>query len=772
MLERNHEIKNLRQDLHSQFPRESFWDLVTGIKDRNWNAVIQDLYKIQDAYTPEAIESGILDRSLHFQKFQLSITGNILHLMLLYQAPEEVYDAFLPMLGNRKTTFLNTAALDTKNTAQYLPVEIAVQSKNQTALTFLLSNGADANPSTSTSLLSKACLRNQFPDDKLDSISQLIQKFGGSLRQTDFQDSLGIDKYISLRQLRVECSIAGWNLVGADLCGTDLSTAQGIEYSELSGAVYSPTTKLPDELHPVSLQMSRAIFDRMSGDFVHPSQFDLYIARNHNLTKTSYKKFHKTYGDGVRSTGFSGYQRRRLITESYREPKYIDPEPLINLLPGIQNRRDALDFVKVLMRMEKGLDDVYYYSRRNQTAGVHPMEPEWMAMLSMLDTKDPVIINALTRCLTGQTQWISLGSIPRHAIRIPTVKTWGQGGRRSLSFKTRKYLARSLRDPDFGLKLPSVLEEFGYNIILRDSDKDHTNKAGKRRKGLGIGSVLSPERIATLAATPTDVAHTGIKEFHPYTYIESRHGYDMVSVPELGTLIIRNSSRDFGRDRLKYTVAYSDRSIASPGFKNEIKYFNRDTYGRFFVSIFNKGLARKTNPAPERITQLLGHLLHEETCFNKWLFDTDPDTAFEKSPFDNTQVVIGGYRAEGFKKYLEMAESLFRTYPEGDTALAFTFLPKGQIPYTGNTFPTNVETFISDPDYYGGEPRGAIAELDYLPITPKRLELLKKLSESDILSGAFVDELDQEGILYFIQVAGFEQHGIPSLTEIWKNEMW
>src|SRR5690606_6263896 len=68
----------------------------------------------------------------------------------------------------------------------------------------------------------------------------------------------------------------------------------------------------------------------------------------------------------------------------------------------------------------------------------------------------------------------------------------------------------------------------------------------------------------------------------PDTFIEFRQGYYLISEPQLGTLLIRNSSPLFGRDLFDHPAYYSRRGIDNGFSRQALLDLTPATVSRYF----------------------------------------------------------------------------------------------------------------------------------------------------------------------------------------------
>ncbi len=763
-------------ELKDSFVLEQLLNLINNNK---WELFTSQCIEIQKKYTSESIIQKILKPSVTL-RFQNKKYDSALALKLIASNPPlKALKAFCGLSDNIDSAGFNSVAISSSSADLLSGLEIAYLLGNYKAIEYLLKHGANPNipRQNESSLLSFTCYRDKELqiNDELKSIPALLQEFGATFTPYDFSDFSYFhdqDYYIDLQGLSVKTDISKWNLFEANLIDTDLSESIGANHCFINDSVYSPQTKFPENFHPFSHGMKRAHFDRASNSWSYFPKGGRSFNTDANDDQIIDLLPRQFAGKALDLSSRTAQLLMNLANETYRELYDIhaaDPSALIALMPSIQATDSAKDLHAIVFNLEKRLDRYFesrlFYNRKRAVAA-HPMEPELMAALGMIDFADEGGTSALTRVLTAQTQWISLGdSIPRHKITDVLALTWAELGRLSLSFKKWKFdaISPSITDGELKFRIPSVFEQFGFQTIKRTSDKEYLLNGKLKHPGLGTGAILSQDRINILSSTEVKQNFCGLRKFSKNTHLELRHGYILISVAGLGTLIIRNSSTDFGRDRLKFTASYSPKDITSERFEDHLLEFDHGVYNDYFRSIFNRDFSRINNPAHKNIKLLLGHLLHFEKCFDDWKFDSNPTTAFRKSVLGHYDLV-GGYNSEGFKYVLDIARAIFENNPK-DSNLAFAFYQKGKIPYFAQEFASNLPYILGEQSY------GHVL-VDTLPVTQERLDLLQALITQDDSIPDLNERLQESGIRNFLQQAGFDQHGCISLTNIWSNEKW
>jgi len=111
-------------------------------------------------------------------------------------------------------------------------------------------------------------------------------------------------------------------------------------------------------------------------------------------------------------------------------------------------------------------------------------------------------------------------------------------GTLSFSFPVWRFL--SMGRAATGERYPSLLEQAGMVRLERKSDK---YPGAEQKDRLGVAYISTPGTDSALRATSA-----------PDLYVEYRRANLLAHIPSLGTILIRNSSRHFGRDRFRYPL--------------------------------------------------------------------------------------------------------------------------------------------------------------------------------------------------------------------------
>ncbi|MBY0403507.1 MAG: ankyrin repeat domain-containing protein [Cyanobacteria bacterium] len=232
-----------------------------------------------------------------------------------------------------------------------------------------------------------------------------------------------------------------------------------------------------------------------------------------------------------------------------------------------------------------------FYDHHPVQRNYHPNEAELMLLIRHPDIwggKDHSISQPLSTCLTSISHFIDIGA----RLSDKTFTTWGNLGFLTHGFRFWRYDAiggSSSLLSDFGFKpAPESRpfnEIFGHGFLYQD-----------------------PESSAL---------------------IEFRRGYLLVSQPNMGTLIVRNSSPAFGRDLLRHPAYFMKQALTA----SEILTFNPQTLSDEQSVLSRDHYPHQTNESTDSenaITDLTNILLNIKNKYRMFKLDTE---AFQQQEF-------------------------------------------------------------------------------------------------------------------------------------------
>lgn len=280
-------------------------------------------------------------------------------------------------------------------------------------------------------------------------------------------------------------------------------------------------------------------------------------------------------------------------------------------------------------------------------------------------------------------------------------------------------------------RLKSLVEQFHF---IKIGEQDRLGRFTSRADGMdsdfgaGFASVIN-WRVGAVAWNP--------KAFD--AFIELRRGYLLYSTEQNGTLLIRNSSRVYGRNKLRHAAYWG-----TFGYSSNVTAQNILSIGTNFIE--NKFYPLINVPAEAtwqgvvtelHIANLLAELKLILETYAKWKFDTDPKTAFTKDG-----EMIGGFHSPGFIPLLDFLEAKIKRAGEADA------LPRERhIPQLAFINPNYVPWLP-----YGYHPNGYSLQ-SRLKIDLDTIKVLREIALTGKSSSRLAREL---GIRDFFQEAGFK----------------
>ncbi|MBY0404792.1 MAG: ankyrin repeat domain-containing protein, partial [Cyanobacteria bacterium] len=373
---------------------------------------------------------------------------------------------------------------------------------------------------------------------------------------------------------------------------------------------------------------------------------------------------------------FTQQEAGHIVTKPSPESSHL----LIDLMPYLMTSEHLETLKPQIKKVETQFD--YNPDKRHY----HPNEAEFLLLLKHPDalTRDPKHIGFLTTALTGMTRFINP---PTVTLSDSVVKAWGDIGFLSHAFRFWRFDSTKTKTggPD-----DSLLTQFGFKPL-------HSSTPLNQEFGKGFG-YFDPD--------------TGNR-------FEFRRGFLLAAHPDHGTLIIRNSSKHFGRDLLKHPAYFLPYALSEKDLETiDLKQI-KDQY-----HILNRSLYETpdNNLHIPYLTQALMGLKEE---YRRFKFDTQ---GFEGIGVNR---VFTGHHAPGLPKMVSFLQKL---HEQGKPLphLAFVnpdypiYKPYGIFPLTPDHF-KELTDFVTGqwthPKYpqsqwiefihkYGVETRGELVMLD------------------------------------------------------------
>ncbi len=265
--------------------------------------------------------------------------------------------------------------------------------------------------------------------------------------------------------------------------------------------------------------------------------------------------------------------------------------------------------------------------------GWHPNEAEFMLFLRHPENleRDEKKTAPITKALTSITRF-------RQQIPDTVVKAWSDIGLLTHGFRFWRY--------DALYKEASLFCKFGFEALEKDK--------------FGQGFLFNPTQPGN-----------DLTSLDPKTAIVFRRGYLLVSHPEHGTLVIRNSSKVFGRDLMEHPAHYSPKVYSA----EKLKTYNPEG-DNSLRHILTPELYRKPEFEPDLVF-LTDELVKLKEDYRRWKLDTK---AFE---VQGGRKVFTGHQSPGLKPIFDFIDYLsdFTEGPLPDLAFTHPDYPPFE-PYT------------------------------------------------------------------------------------------
>lgn len=307
-------------------------------------------------------------------------------------------------------------------------------------------------------------------------------------------------------------------------------------------------------------------------------------------------------------------------------------------------------------------------NRHIQKSRRHFNEAEMMLLLNHPREQgfDPAKLNPLTRALTATTRVLDSRI---YAVGQPVIWNLARIGLYThgfhLLFKHDAEVS-SRYDRKLGWQTPgrSLIEErLG---MVRTPARPHTDSiCGPGYLLLASGADPIQARLLRRGAYGQQETNSSKSQYQwysldPETMMEFRRSYLLVSNPRHGTLVIRNSSKEFGRDILR-NVAY----WTSRGYRNKYHYMDLLDITPAMIQREMRNVMHaqivKSRLAVESIYFLLRQLDVIRDYNRRQKFEAFGSGAFVRDPQTKKLQLseFGGYRAPGFKQIVDFLERRF-----------------------------------------------------------------------------------------------------------------
>lgn len=281
--------------------------------------------------------------------------------------------------------------------------------------------------------------------------------------------------------------------------------------------------------------------------------------------------------------------------------------------------------------------------------------------------------------------------------------------------------------------VPSLFEAFGHTFIEGSNQHEHSfYLASYQRPWPKVWSTTTTPRLSDSVT------------------ILHQHGCKVFSIPLIGSIAIRNSSRVYGRDLLPHAVSFSPLSIRNGLTEHDLLHHTQDVL-REFAPLHGHAALDSALQQNRTLAHLMDAVHGLRLEFSRWKFNTDPATAFAKRA-DGQPVMLGGFASPGFGPLVELLERQLRIYDFEHLMQGWSKHERPALAFFSPLMPA-WEPFTF---YFEGKPK------TFLSLDMERIELLKALASDPMgsfRSRRFMKNLNETGLADFFQQAGFDTQG-------------
>ena len=317
-----------------------------------------------------------------------------------------------------------------------------------------------------------------------------------------------------------------------------------------------------------------------------------------------------------------------------------------------------------LLYLEPGRRPIQKLLKSMQLSLGHSMHPNEADLLLLLNSPD----GSSDTQMVDNAAWAKVTSSDRSNIRTATARHWALSRIGSLTYSFTKWRGDTIsvreRAEDGSLKViaPSLMEEFGMSRIDNDPAKPHTSD----RFGVQFKYQDPSESISYLTYNGEGEARNITLSKNTKVYM--RQGYMLVTNPHFGSLLIRNSSPQFGRTLLPYTSRYFEYELTNAAEEE----FSRPTERLLHSGVNSVDLYDRESLI--RVNFLIDELICVHTEFGKFKFDTSPETAWLED--DGQKVLVGGHKSRGFKSAVDKIAYLYAAEEFKGNSISLAFVHK------------------------------------------------------------------------------------------------
>jgi hypothetical protein len=512
-----------------------------------------------------------------------------------------------------------------------------------------------------------------------------------------------------LSHLTLPADLTGKDLRDANLIGADLSrlTLHDVEHhrfeTPLQGAWYDNETTFPPHVIPQVLEMRKGIQAWSDGakyaftaeqiaDLWDKAETTFQYAGACGRESLEYQKRDRAEPFGVAGLSYVEAFKAFIYDDEPEHGRVVDEFVLRSLRPeyGPDSHKELLTKIELEKEgMQYG--ETYPYITELLVLARDPR------LLSQPDNKSTKL-HVHTTGASHPSAPISLavssimGWGPEDAVSSTlAIYNWGRIGQIAREFSRYKFLTRA------NIEGETLLEHMGYSRVNnRASDYLPSGENNSRREhDLGPGFELTNPAFSTRY-----IDGNRFRELDTSQYIEMRRAYIIISSEDDGTLIIRNSSHEFGRDTLPFVAGWSPKGIDNGFTREELQGLDRKTIRREFTSalspdlnvpIFHEAGERWIPEFPEqdKINHLLTELGGLRSCMSDWLFNTNRETAWSSMPDPDGNTLhrlTGLFRSPGFEALVDGLNDYLTSVKSISAPPALRLIPKDLPPLTAIPF--------------------------------------------------------------------------------------
>ncbi len=321
---------------------------------------------------------------------------------------------------------------------------------------------------------------------------------------------------------------------------------------------------------------------------------------------------------------------------------------------AITNSYSPQDIESLLANVEAYHDEVFEQNDRMFSPDYHQNEAELLLLLAhpeFIHNFNPKHASSITKVLTSPYRFMdyNVQTIDLVDGGWKTISNWQRIGQLTNSFLNWRFDSLHPQDQVTENKLPALIEDFGFTKCQLSLE---TNQK------YGSCYQIKPNECS-LNFISRDQEMESFLTYNPKAIFFLARGYMMMSDPSLGTLLIRNSSLIFGRNTMHHPAYYSPEFINTPIIDNQ--YENLYPILSRRINGVNDGVIPGKQHRDE-IRYLTEEITGIFDSYNRWKFNTDPQTSFRKT---NTTItnneIIGAYNSVGFESLVRNIRATYET---------------------------------------------------------------------------------------------------------------